>query len=81
VWPPKDHTLTGTGETALLNSASYLRENVIRIGPDQPDGSNYNYQDDSKHHCVLGNILSLFICPESLNKLGHANLLRNLPKR
>src|SRR5205807_8999228 len=39
-------------------------EHSVRFGTYQPDGAHNNYQDDSQHHCILGNVLALLVSPQ-----------------
>lgn len=61
------------GQMMILgpNSAGCLRENVVRLRADQPDRAHHDDQDHSQHHCVLGNVLSLIVGPQVLQKFLH----------
>ena len=66
------------------NCAGCLRENVIRLRADQPDRAHHDDQDHSQHHCVLGNVLSLIVGPQVLQKFLHGrspNFLNFAPLR
>ncbi len=45
----------------LLDRASYLREHVVGIRTNQANGANYNYQNDSQHHCIFSDVLASFV--------------------
>lgn len=50
--------------SALLDdSATYLREDVVRVRPNESYCPHDNDQNDSQHYRVLGNVLTLFVRP------------------
>jgi hypothetical protein len=42
----------------FTEGCSYRGESVIGIRADKTDGTNDEYQDHSKHHCILGDVLA-----------------------
>lgn len=50
--------------SALLDdSATYLREDVVRVRPNESYCPHDDDQNDSQHYRVLGNVLTLFVRP------------------
>jgi hypothetical protein len=51
--------------SALLDdSATYLREDVVRVRPNESYRPHDDDQNDSQHHRVLGNVLTLLVGPQ-----------------
>jgi hypothetical protein len=48
----------------LLNRAANLREYIVGVGPDEPDGAHDDHQNHSQHDCVFSNVLTTVIVPE-----------------
>jgi hypothetical protein len=55
----------------LTDRAADRREDVVRVGTDQPDRAHDDHQNDRQHDGILGNILTAFIAPELLEKPFH----------
>src|ERR1700722_17200117 len=55
VQQPADGLLNGTGDTG---------ENVVGVGADQANSSNYNDQNHGQHNRILGDVLSALILPQ-----------------
>ena len=54
----------GPVESDLLNRTSNRGEDVIRIGTDEPDRTNYNHQNHRQHDCVFSDVLSVIVRPQ-----------------
>ena len=50
----------------LLNRASNLRKDIVRVRSDQADRANDNDENDGQHDGVFRDVLALFIIPELL---------------
>jgi hypothetical protein len=50
----------------LLNRASNLRKDIIRVRSNQPDRAHDNDENDGQHDGVFRDVLALFIIPELL---------------
>ena len=50
----------------LLNRASYLRKDVVRVRSDEADRAHDNDENDGQHDGVFRDVLALFIIPELL---------------
>jgi len=48
----------------LLNRASNLRKDIVRVRSDQTDRADDNDENDGQHHCVFRDVLTLLIIPE-----------------
>jgi hypothetical protein len=48
----------------LLDRTADVRENIIGIGADEADGTDYDDEDDREHDGILGYVLTLFVVPE-----------------
>jgi hypothetical protein len=48
----------------LLDGAGHVREDVVRVGADQPDRPHDDHENDGQHHGVLGDVLALFVSPK-----------------
>jgi hypothetical protein len=53
----------------LLNAAGNRRENVVGVGPNQPDRSHHDHQNNGQHHRIFGNILTLLFPEKPMCKL------------
>jgi hypothetical protein len=50
-------------EERLLNRASNLRKDIVRVRSDQPDRAHDNDENDGQHDGVFRDVLALFIIP------------------
>src|ERR1700722_868637 len=57
----------------LLNAAGNRRENVVGIGPNQPDGPHHDHQNHGQHHRIFGDILTLLFPEKPVCKLHRFN--------
>jgi hypothetical protein len=48
----------------LLNRTGYVREHIIGIRANQPNGADNDYQNDGEHHGVFRNVLAFVVTPE-----------------
>ena len=55
----------------LVNRACRGREHVIGVASDQSDSPDDQDQDHRQHHRVFGNVLTLFLRPDSPAKFSH----------
>lgn len=60
----------------LLDRTGDVREHSVRLRAYQPDRTNDYYQDDGQHHCILGNVLALFVFPQ----FNHSSHKGSLPR-
>jgi hypothetical protein len=51
-------------ELSLLNRTANLREHVVGVRSDEPDGAHYNDENYSQHDCIFCNVLTTLIFPE-----------------
>jgi len=61
--------LTRFGSEALLKRACDARKGSVGVRPDEPQCSDYDHQNDSQHHRVLGNVLASILGPSSVQML------------
>jgi len=60
-----------SGTSALLNRTSRLREDIVRVGADQPDRPHHNYQNHRQHYRILRDVLALFVPKHVENREYH----------
>ena len=53
----------------LLQGASHVREDIIGVGTDQPDGADDDYKNHREHHRIFRDILSAFVSTEFVPKV------------
>lgn len=63
--PTERRPYADIAECPLFNRAGDRREYVIGVGADEPDGSNYDHQNDRQHHRVFRDVLTLFVAPQT----------------
>jgi len=55
----------------LLDGTADRRKNVVSVTAYQSYGSHYNDEDYRQHNCVFGNILTLFLAPQTACNAQH----------
>ena len=53
----------GPGKQLLGHLASDLGKHIVRVAANESDRANYDYQDYSEHHRILGDVLTAILSP------------------
>jgi hypothetical protein len=55
----------------LLYGTCDIGEDIVGIRADKANRANHDHQNHSKHHCVLGDILTIFVVPKLSQSSQH----------